>query len=30
MIIHDISRDTLTSPVYEGDPDTGGDAAEKH
>lgn len=22
MIIHDISRDTLTAPVYEGDPDT--------
>ena len=22
MIIHDISRDTLTCPVYEGDPDT--------
>ena len=22
MIIHDISRDTLTTPVYEGDPDT--------
>ena len=22
MILHDISRDTLTCPVYEGDPDT--------
>ncbi len=22
MIIHDISRDTLTTPVYEGDPET--------
>ena len=22
MIIHDISRDTLTTPVFEGDPET--------
>ena len=24
MIIHDISRDSLTTPVYKDDPETGG------